>query len=174
MGDPPGVHGGQCGGQGDAAIHAHAQGDRKLQDMRESSSDLTKEKREILLKILHTCGKQKLGLSGRRAELPAPTKKETNEDGEVEYMEMPRFADVSGDRLDQDRQACSANKYYVSLKQGTLSLFEDHQSQEAVISYNLADCQLEVRRRQAPMRRYAAARTRTARIRSRSSRLAKI
>ena len=34
-------------------------------------------------------------------------------------------------------------RYYVSLKQGTLTLFWDHESLDAVVSYNLASCELQ-------------------------------
>ena len=37
-----------------------------------------------------------------------------------------------------------SNKLYVSLKQGTVTLFNDHESLDAVLSYNLAACALEV------------------------------
>ena len=125
---------------------------KKFQDMRESDDPaLTQDKRrEILQKILHPerFGKTKIGLSGkrRRVKLNATAVKgdATDDDGGVEYMEMPRFQITHEGWLTvRVGRFNKANKLYVSLKQGTLTLFEDHESLEAIISYNLAACVLE-------------------------------
>ena len=125
---------------------------KKFEDMRESEDpDLTKEKkREILLKILHPerYGKARLGLSGKRRRVQLqPVKVKGDDDtggGEAEYMEMPKFQ-ISHEGWLNVRigKLSKTNKYYVSLKQGTLTLFEDHESLEAVLSYNLASCELQ-------------------------------
>jgi len=122
---------------------------KKFQDMLEDL-DLTKErKRAILLKILHPerYGKTRIGLSGKRRGrvLLKPGKvKSRDDDGKAEYMEMPKFQ-VSHEGWLSVRigKLSKAVKYYVSLKQGTLTLFEDHESLDAVLSYNLAVCELQ-------------------------------
>jgi hypothetical protein len=126
---------------------------KKLQDMMESDDpELTPaKKREVLQKILHPnkYGKGKLGLTGKRRRIhltPAKVKGDGSEEGggEAEYMEMPRFQvthegwlNVRVGRLNKSQ------KCYVSLKQGTLTLFNDHESLDALISYNLAFCALD-------------------------------
>jgi len=126
---------------------------KKFQDMRDSDDPaLTKDKkREILQKILHPerYGKTRIGLSGKRRRInlqpqrikgDAPVEEST----EAEYAEMPKFQvshegwlNVRVGRLNK------SEKRYVSLKQGTLTLFMDHESLDAVLSYNLAACNLE-------------------------------
>ena len=122
----------------------------KFRDMRESDDPgLTKDKkREILQKIIHPerFGKTRIGLSGKRRRIklqPQAVKGDDHDTGEAEYMEMPKFQvhhegwlDVKIGRMNK------AKTHYVSLKQGTLTLFTDHESLNSVLSYNLAACAL--------------------------------
>ena len=126
---------------------------RKFQDMKDSDDPaLTKEKkREILQKILNPkrYGATKVGLSGRkvgkrrRFSLQA-TKVKGDEVAEEEFTEMPRF-NVEQDGWLNVRigKMNKAERRYVSLKQGTLTVFQDQESLEALLSYNLAGCVLE-------------------------------
>ena len=61
-----------------------------------------------------------------------------------EYMEMPKFQ-VSHEGWLNVRVGKwnPPKKVYVSLKQGTLTLFNNHEELEALISYNLAGCKLD-------------------------------
>ena len=124
---------------------------KKFQDMRDSDDPaLTKEKRrEILQKILHPerFGKTKIGLSGKRRRIKlvvSAVKGDVVDDGDEEFMEMPKFQITHEGWLNvRVGRFNKSNKVYVSLKQGTLTLFEDHESLEAILSYNLAACNLE-------------------------------
>jgi hypothetical protein len=80
--------------------------------------------------------------------------KSRDDDGKAEYMEMPKFQ-VSHEGWLSVRigKLSKAVKYYVSLKQGTLTLFEDHESLDAVLSYNLAVCELQGYSSMAPAMR---------------------
>jgi len=125
---------------------------KKFEDMRTSDDPaLTKEKkREILQKILHPerFGKTKVGLSGKRRRIhlqPQKVKGDVEEkEGEAEYMEMPKFQiSHEGWLTVRVGRFNKSEKRYVSLKQGTLTLFDDHESLDAILSYNLAACTLE-------------------------------
>jgi len=107
------------------------------------------KKREILLKILYPKkhGAARIGLSGRRRPMrlqPARVMGDGDDDGGAEYAEMPKFAvshegwlHVKIGKLNR------AEKLYLSLKQGTLTVFVDHESLTPVLSYNLAVCALK-------------------------------
>ena len=126
---------------------------RKFQDMKESDDPaLTKDKkREILQKILHPerYGKTKIGLSGKRRRIQLAPQRIKGDDissgpETEEYMEMPKFQ-VSHEGWLNVRVGKwnPPKKVYVSLKQGTLTLFNNHEELEALISYNLAGCKLD-------------------------------
>eukprot|EP00966_Prymnesium_polylepis_P141947 3277834-Prymnesium_polylepis.1 len=108
------------------------------------------KKREILLKILYPRkhGAARIGLSGRRRPMrlqPARVMGDEDEgDGDAEYAEMPKFAvshegwlHVKIGKLNR------SDKLYLSLKQGTLTVFVDHESLTPVLSYNMAVCSLQ-------------------------------
>lgn len=104
--------------------------------------------RQILLKILYPKkhGVARIGLSGRRRPMLLQPARVMGyaEDGDAEYAEMPRFAVAhEGWLVVKIGMWNRARKLYVSLKQGTLTAFEDHESLKSVISYNLAVCKLK-------------------------------
>jgi len=129
---------------------------KKFQEMREGDSTPKEKKKEMLIMILHPerfKGKStKVAFNGkRRARAFAPVKVakvETagpaSEDNEPEYAELPQF-EVSHEGWLSVRIG-RLNKFrslYVGLKQGTISLYEDHETLVPVLSYNLAACTLE-------------------------------
>jgi hypothetical protein len=125
---------------------------QKLLDMMESDDpDLTPvKKREVLQKILHPerFGRGKVGLSGKRRRIqlqPVRVKGDVEDDGgDAEYMEMPKFAVSHEGWLNVRVGKWNAKrKLFVSLRQGTLSLFDDHGALDCLLSYNLASCELE-------------------------------
>ena len=119
---------------------------QKLLDMKESEDPaLTKEKKkEEILKILYPerFGRGKMNLSGKRRPMRLqPVKVAGDDEGDVEYLEMPKFAIVHEGWLNVKIGMMGKwQKTYVALKQGTLTLFEDHESLTAIISYNMANC----------------------------------
>jgi len=107
------------------------------------------KKREILLKILYPRkhGAARIGLSGRRRPMrlqPARVMGDTDEmGGDAEYAEMPRFAVSHEGWLNvKIGKLNKSEKLYVSLKQGTLTVFMDHESLTPLLSYNMAVCAL--------------------------------
>jgi len=124
---------------------------QKMLDWKEvNDPELTPaKKREILLKILYPKkhGAARIGLSGKRCKMrlqPARVMGDA-EDGDVEFAEMPRFAVThEGWLIVKIGKWNRAQKLYLSLKQGTLTVFEDHESLTPVLSYNLAVCTLKL------------------------------
>ena len=98
------------------------------------------KKREMLQKILypHRFGKAKLGLKGgRRARLVPQRVQGDADDGDDDddFMDMPKFAvSHEGWLSTKIGMMGKLEKRYVALKQGTLSLYVDHETLESVLS----------------------------------------
>jgi len=122
---------------------------QQFREFREDTSIEAKKKCEVLLKILypHRYGKAKLGLKGgRRARLvPQRVQGDIGVDDEDDvFMDMPRFAvSHEGWLMTKVGMMGKIEKRFVALKQGTLSLYVDHETLESVLSYNLACCSLK-------------------------------
>ena len=121
----------------------------KFLEMKDSNDpDLTPEKkRETLLKIMYPAkhGRTRPGLRRRPARLqPKPLQSDQNDEG-FEEFDMPSFK-VSHDGWLNVKVGTltSFERRYVSLRQGTITLFVDHESLEIVLSYNLAACSVKV------------------------------
>jgi len=124
---------------------------QKLIDMKDSEDpNLTPEKkREALLKILYPekHGQGRVGLSGRRRPLRLKPVRVAGDDGdeEAEYLEMPKFAVFHEGYVNvKIGQMGRLERRYLSLKQGTLTMYQDHESLEALLSYNMAVCKVSM------------------------------
>jgi len=132
---------------------------QKLLDMRESDDPaLTPDKkREALLKILYPAkhGRGRIGLSGKRRPLRIqPTRTVGDDADEDEFVEMPRFeVAYEGWLVCKVGQMGKYEKRYVSLKQGTLSLYVDHEALQVVHSLNMASCAVSLKSAAIEVRR---------------------